>query len=67
MLFLLPEIALTKQIIQRLEKIRKTTRFYHQKLTDFEKVEVWRKVKIMRLKSSSEPEVRCFFRFKFRL
>ena len=46
MLFLLPEIALTKQIIQRLEKkYGKQLGFYHQKLTDFEKVEVWRKVK----------------------
>ena len=45
-LFLLPEIALTKQIIQRLEKkYGKQLGFYHQKLTDFEKVEVWRKVK----------------------
>jgi primosomal protein N' (replication factor Y) len=45
-LLLLPEIALTKQIIQRLEKkYGKQLGFYHQKLTDFEKVEVWRKVK----------------------
>ncbi|MGV8914982.1 MAG: replication restart helicase PriA [Kaistella sp.] len=45
-LFLLPEISLTKQIVQRLEKkYRAQLGFYHQKLTDFEKVEVWRKVR----------------------
>ncbi len=45
-LFLLPEIALTKQIVQRLEKkYGRQLGFYHQKLTDFERVEVWRRVK----------------------
>lgn len=45
-LFLLPEIAITKQIVQRLEKkYGKQLGFYHQKLTDFEKVEVWRRIK----------------------
>lgn len=45
-LFLLPEIAITKQIVQRLEKkYGKQLGFYHQKLTDFERVEVWKKVK----------------------
>ncbi|RST26873.1 replication restart helicase PriA [Chryseobacterium lacus] len=45
-LLLLPEISLTKQMIQRLEKkYGKRLGFYHQKLTDFEKVEVWRKVR----------------------
>lgn len=45
-LFLLPEISLTKQITQRLEKkYGKQLGFYHQKLTDFEKVEVWRRIK----------------------
>lgn len=45
-LFLLPEISLTKQITQRLEKkYGKKLGFYHQKLTDFERVEVWRKIK----------------------
>lgn len=45
-LFLLPEIAITKQIVQRLEKkYGKQLGFYHQKLTDFERVEVWRSVK----------------------
>ncbi len=45
-LFLLPEISLTKQIVQRLEKkYGKELGFYHQKLTDFERVEVWRRIK----------------------
>ena len=45
-LLLLPEISLTKQIIQRLEKkYGKKLGFYHQKLTDFERVEVWRKIR----------------------
>lgn len=45
-LFLLPEISLTKQITQRLEKkYGRKLGFYHQKLTDFEKVEVWRRIK----------------------
>ncbi|ACU07252.1 Helicase PriA essential for oriC/DnaA-independent DNA replication [Flavobacteriaceae bacterium 3519-10] len=45
-LFLLPEISLTKQIVQRLErKYGRQLGFYHQKLTDFERVEVWRKVR----------------------
>ncbi len=44
-LLLLPEIALTKQIVRRLEKKYGTQLgYYHQKLTDFERVEVWRKV-----------------------
>lgn len=45
-LFLLPEISLTKQITQRLEKkYGRQLGFYHQKLTDFERVEVWRRIK----------------------
>ncbi|MBB4805052.1 primosomal protein N' (replication factor Y) [Chryseobacterium defluvii] len=45
-LFLLPEISLTKQITLRLEKkYGRQLGFYHQKLTDFERVEVWRKIK----------------------
>lgn len=45
-LFLLPEISLTKQITSRLEKkYGKAIGFYHQKLTDFEKVELWRRMK----------------------
>lgn len=45
-LFLLPEIAITKQITNRLErKYGKLLAYYHQKLTDFEKVEIWRKIR----------------------
>ena len=45
-LFLLPEIAITKQITTRLEKkYGKKLGFYHQKLTDFERVEVWKKIR----------------------
>lgn len=45
-LFLLPEISLTKQTTQRLEKkYGRQLGFYHQKLTDFERVEVWRRIK----------------------
>ena len=45
-LLLLPEVSLTKQMILRLEKkYGKALGYYHQKLTDFEKVEVWKKVK----------------------
>ncbi len=50
-LLLLPEIALTKQITQRLEKkYGKILGFYHNKLTDFERVEVWKKIKNNELK-----------------
>lgn len=50
-LFLLPEIAITKQITQRLEKkYGKELGFYHQKMSDFEKVEVWRKIKTNEIK-----------------
>lgn len=45
-LVLLPEISLTKQIIGRLEKkYGSKLGFYHQKMTDFEKVEIWKKVR----------------------
>ncbi len=45
-LFLLPEISLTKQITQRLEKKYGTQlRYYHQKLSDFERVEIWKRVR----------------------
>lgn len=45
-LLLLPEIALTKQITIRLEKkYGKKLGFYHNKLTDFERVEVWKKIR----------------------
>src|SRR5690606_36066059 len=50
-LVLLPEISLTKQIAQRLEKKYGTQLGYsHQKLTDFERVEVWRNVKSGKIK-----------------
>lgn len=50
-LFLLPEISLTKQIIRRLEKMfGAQLGFYHQKLSDFEKVEVWKTVKENRIR-----------------
>jgi len=50
-LVLFPEVSLTKQIIQRLEKKYGTQLgFYHSKLTDFEKVEIWKKVKNNQLK-----------------
>lgn len=48
-LMLFPEVSLTKQIIRRLEK-KYELGFYHSKLTDFEKVEVWRKVRNNELK-----------------
>lgn len=45
-LVLLPEISLTKQITQRLErKYGNQLGYYHQKLTDFERVEVWKKIR----------------------
>lgn len=45
-LFLVPELSLSKQIISRLEKkFGKQLGFYHTKLSDFERVEVWRKVR----------------------
>lgn len=45
-LFLVPEIALTKQISARLEKkYGKSLAYYHAKLSDFEKVEIWKKVR----------------------
>jgi primosomal protein N' (replication factor Y) len=43
-LYLLPEIALTKQIISRLEKhFGSVTGVYHSGFSDSEKVEIWRK------------------------
>lgn len=45
-LFLLPEIALTKQMTTRLEKkYGSKIGFYHQKLTDFERVEIWKRIR----------------------
>ena len=44
-LYLLPEIALTTQIISRLEKhFGSVTGVYHSRFNDSERVEIWRKV-----------------------
>ncbi|HEX2976728.1 MAG TPA: primosomal protein N' [Bacteroidales bacterium] len=44
-LYMLPEIALTTQIIQRLKKhFGSSTGIYHSKLGDAERVEIWKKV-----------------------
>jgi primosomal protein N' (replication factor Y) (superfamily II helicase) len=44
-LYLLPEIALTTQIIERLRKhFGSVTGVYHSRFNDAEKVEIWRKV-----------------------
>jgi primosomal protein N' (replication factor Y) (superfamily II helicase) len=44
-LYMLPEIALTTQIISRLEKhFGPVTGVYHSRFSDAEKVEIWRKV-----------------------
>ncbi len=44
-LYMLPEIALTTQIIQRLKRhFGESTGVYHSRLNDREKVEIWRKV-----------------------
>lgn len=44
-LYLLPEIALTTQIISRLEKhFGSVTGVYHSRFSDAEKVEIWKKV-----------------------
>lgn len=63
-LFLLPEIALTKQITQRLErKYGKQLGYYHPKLTDFEKVEVWRKIKNNDIKILIATRIALFLPF----
>ncbi len=44
-LLLLPEIALTTQIVQRLKKVfGKTMGVYHSRFTDNERVEVWKNI-----------------------
>jgi primosomal protein N' (replication factor Y) len=43
-LFLLPEIALTAQLVQRLEKMIGTIAIYHSKFNNAERVEIWNKV-----------------------
>lgn len=50
-LYLLPEIALTTQIVQRLRKIfGQTMGIYHSRFSDNERVEIWRGVLEGRLK-----------------
>ncbi|MEC5394384.1 replication restart helicase PriA [Bergeyella sp. RCAD1439] len=64
-LLLLPEIALTKQILQRLEKkYGKQIGFYHQKLTDFERVEVWKKIKNNTFKVVVSTRIGLFLPFE---
>jgi primosomal protein N' (replication factor Y) (superfamily II helicase) len=44
-LYLLPEIALTTQIIERLKNVfGQKVGIYHSRLTSFERVEIWKKV-----------------------
>jgi primosomal protein N' (replication factor Y) len=43
-LYLLPEIALTAQLVQRLEKILGNIAVYHSKFNNAERVEIWNKV-----------------------
>ncbi len=44
-LYLLPEIALTKQIIDKIVSVfGESVGIYHSKLTSFQRVEIWRKV-----------------------
>ncbi len=44
-LYLLPEIAITSQIILRLQAVfGDKAGFYHSKLSDFERAEVWQRV-----------------------
>lgn len=64
-LFLLPEISLTKQITQRLEKkYGKQLGFYHQKLTDFERVELWRRIKNNEIKILIGTRISLFLPFQ---
>lgn len=54
-LYMLPEIALTTQIIQRLKKhFGDSTGVYHSRFSDSEKVEIWKKV--------AEPDNRSGYR-----
>lgn len=43
-LYLLPEIALTAQLVQRLEKLLGNIAVYHSKFNNAERVEIWNKV-----------------------
>ena len=64
-LFLLPEISLTKQITKRLEKkYGKQLGFYHQKLTDFERVEVWRRIRKNEIKVLIATRIALFLPFQ---
>lgn len=64
-LFLLPEISLTKQITKRLEKkYGKQLGFYHQKLTDFERVEVWRRIRKNEIKILVGTRIALFLPFQ---
>lgn len=64
-LFLLPEISLTKQITKRLEKkYGKQLGFYHQKLTDFERVEVWRRIRKNEIKILIATRIALFLPFQ---
>lgn len=64
-LFLLPEISLTKQITKRLEKkYGKQLGFYHQKLTDFERVEVWRRIRKNAIKILIGTRIALFLPFQ---
>ncbi|WP_277111035.1 replication restart helicase PriA [Chryseobacterium taklimakanense] len=64
-LFLLPEISLTKQITKRLEKkYGKQLGFYHQKLTDFERVEVWRRIRKNEIKVLIGTRIALFLPFQ---
>lgn len=64
-LFLLPEISLTKQITKRLEKkYGKQLGFYHQKLTDFERVEVWKRIRKNEIKILIGTRIALFLPFQ---
>lgn len=64
-LFLLPEISLTKQITKRLEKkYGKQLGFYHQKLTDFERVEVWKRIRKNEIKVLIGTRIALFLPFQ---
>lgn len=43
-LYLLPEIALTAQLVQRLEKLLGNILVYHSKFNNAERVEIWNKI-----------------------
>lgn len=43
-LFLLPEISLTAQLVQRLEKLLGNISVYHSKFNNAERIEIWNKV-----------------------